>query len=200
MPPASRRLLFPGFCLGLGKGPGSLSLPRDTHTDKVLPAWDVEREAGGGSCLCPLPQGLGTSHEPSWCPLVASSLCPPCLSHHRHFLLIPGSCSGPSCPRRVPSWHPALPAGSVRGQCHQLMPSLWTPPDANSHPQPTAPSSRELPAASPSQGCPSKNYVDFSDLWPSGTHHLAFHLHPKSRFNYTSGRDHFRELLFGAKC
>lgn len=44
-----------------------------------------------------------------------------------------------------------------------------------------------------------KTVFFYSDLWPSGAHHLAFHLHPKSHFNYTSGRDHFRELLFGAK-
>lgn len=111
MPPASRRLLFPGFCLGLGKGPGSLSLPRDTHADRVLPAWDAEREAGGESCLCPLPQDLGTSHEPYWCPLEPPAAVP--LACHITGTFCPslgatrGTDPGPFCPHCVPSWHPA---------------------------------------------------------------------------------------------
>lgn len=157
MPPASRRLLFPGFCLGLGKGPGSLSLPRDTHADGVLPAWDVERQEGGESCLCPLPQGLGTAHEPSWCPLVASSRCP------RHCLPVPRSYSwdrswsilSPLCPSCHQHTLQALCMGSATGSC---------PPCG--HPQmPAAPSSRRSPAASPSQRpyrSPSKNSVGFT--------------------------------------
>ncbi|XP_023793955.1 uncharacterized protein LOC111936991 isoform X2 [Cyanistes caeruleus] len=171
MPPASRRLLFPGFCLGLGKGPRSLSLPRDTHADGVLPAWDAERETGGESCLCPLPQGLGTSHEPSWCPLVASSRCPPCLSHLSTFcpsLGAPhGTGLGPSCPHCVPSWHPATST-----PCRLC---AWPVPAAHALPvdtprcqfTPTTPGTfqAESPAASPSLGpyrSSSKNFVGFT--------------------------------------
>lgn len=172
MPPASRRLLFPGFCLGLGKGPGSLSLPRDTHADRVLPAWDAEREAGGESCLCPLPQDLGTSHEPYWCPLVASSRCPPCLSHHWHFLPIPGSYSWDR------SWSILPPLCPLLASCHQhslqalCMASATSSCPLCGHPQmqiythhPWDPPCRGSPAASPSQGLyrsPSKNDVGFT--------------------------------------
>lgn len=104
----------------------------------------------------------------------------------------------------VPIVSAAHPAGSVHGhQCHQAMASLWTPPNASSHPPPLAPSRQRIAGCIPMSGTlqkpEQKLWFFYSDLWPSGAHHLAFHLHPKSHFNYTSGRDHFRELLFGAK-
>lgn len=160
----------------------------------------------------PTATGLGTSHEPSWCPLVASSRCLLWLSHHWHFLPIPGSYSWDR------SWSILSPLCPLLASCHQhtlqalCMASATSSCPLCGHGHPQMPVYTHQPWHLPGRvtSCilitgtlqkPKQKLCGFySDLWPSGPHHLAFHLHPKSHFNYTLRRDHFRELLFGAKC
>lgn len=57
------------------------------------------------------------------------------------------------------------------------------------------------PLQGPHRRSPSENYLGFCrDLWPPGTHHhWAFHLHPKSHFNYTPGEGSLQGVAFWGK-
>lgn len=104
---------------------------------------------------------------------------------------------------------PVHPVPTV-SSCHQHTLCAWPVPPAHGLPVGTprcqftlvAPSRQRVTDCIPGTlEKPKQKSCGFhSGLCLSGTHHLAFYSHPKSHFNYTSGRDHFRELLFGTKC
>lgn len=129
-----------------------------------------------------------------WWPLATVALPLRC-----HFLPIAG---GYSWDRSILS----PPCPSAHGQYHQLVPPLGTPPDANLlQPAPMGPRRQRgtghVPISGTQQKIPKGKYCGFCrDRLPPGPHHMAFHLHPQSHFNYAPGRDQFKELLSGAKC
>lgn len=212
MPPASRGPLFPGFCPGLGKGPGPPSLPRDTHADGVPRCPGCWEEGRWQRLAAPLLTGLGDTPRATlvalhgfWPLSPSPTTLLPLFSHLWELLTgqvhpVP-TVSPPGTP--PPAQPQAAHMGSATSSCPR-----W------GHPQmlicciqhPWDPAGRGAPAASPSQEpnrkTPREKFVGFAETGcppPPVTHHLAFHLHPKSHVNYTLGRESLQGVAFWGK-
>lgn len=212
-PPAGRCLPHPaGFCSqafvwGWERGQDPSASP-GTHMQTgscLLGMLRGRREVRAACARCHRAWGQPMSHPgvPWWPPAVVPVACHIAGTVCSSLGATHGTGPAPSCP------HCVHPATSTR--CRLC---AWAVPPAHALPVDTPRCQLRATTRGTFQqrvtGCipitatlqkPKQKLCGFySDLWPSGTHHLAFHLHPKSHFNYTSGRDHFRELLFGTKC